>query len=118
MMIDYDITSGDVTLSGGDIVMIDGPQSVAQRLEQKFRLWRGEWFLDIGSGFPWLESVMGQRPRPEVLRSLVSDLVSSDPDIRAMTNLDLDFDGVDRRLRIAFNAVLSDGTTQNMEFTV
>ena len=117
-MIDYDLSSGDATVRGGDVVMIDEPLATRQRLEQKFRLWRGEWFLNINTGFPWLEDVLGQRPRPEVLRSLVHDLVTNDPGVRSMDNLTLTFEGVDRQLRIVFTATLTTGTTESMDITL
>ena len=117
-MIDYDLRNDDVRVTGGDVVMVDEPQATRQRLEQKFRLWRGEWFLNINAGFPWLEDVLGQRPRPEVLRSLVYDLVVNDPGLRSLTNLTLAFEGVDRQLRITFDATLTNGVTENVDITL
>lgn len=117
-MIDYDLSAGDVTVAGGDLVMIADAQATRQRLEQKLRLWRGEWFLNINAGFPWLQDVLAQQPRPEVLRSLVSDLVTRDPGVKAMPRLELSFEGVDRRLRIKFDATLINGTTETVDITL
>jgi|SRR5690554_4587278 len=117
-MIDYLLTDGDITIANGDAQFISEPQATRQRLEQKLRLWRGEWFLNVNAGFPWLQDVLGQRPRPEVLRSLVFDLVSSDPGVKAVSALSLEFEGVERQLRISFDARLIDGATESMEITV
>jgi len=116
-MIDYNISTGDVQIRQGDIVMIDEPQATRQRLEQKLRLWQGEWFLNTDAGFPWLSEILGQRPRPEVVRSLIFDLVTNDPGVRSIESLQVEFDAQsDRQLRIAFNAILSSGVTEPMDF--
>lgn len=117
-MIDYDLSAGDAITRGGDIVMIDEPQATRQRLEQKFRLWRGEWFLNVDAGFPWLGDILGQRPRAEVVRSLVYDLVQSDPGIKTVNNLAVQFEGVERNLRITFTATLANGVVENMEINL
>jgi len=117
-MIDYDLSSGDVQISSGDVVYIDEPSSTRQRLEQKFRLWRGEWFLNVNAGFPWMQDVLGQKPRPEVLRSLAYDLVVNDPGVRSVDDLTTGFENVDRQLRITFTARLISGTIENMDILI
>lgn len=118
-MIDYDLTTGDVTVSDGDIAMIDDPRATRQRLEQKLKLWRGEWFLNSEAGFPWLPEILGRRPRPEVVRSLIFDLVTTDPGIRAIKLLEIEFDPIaDRQLRVSFDATLSTGVTESMDIVI
>ena len=117
-MLDYEITDGDIRISGGDVATVSGAQATRQRLEQKFKLWRGEWFLDVNAGFPWIEEILGQRPAPQVVRSLVFDVVQSDPGIRTVENLELEQDSPQRRLTIRFRARLTNGDTDDMEITV
>lgn len=118
-MIDYNISADDVQIRQGDIVMVDEPQATRQRLEQKLRLWQGEWFLNTGAGFPWLSEILGKRPRPEVVRSLIFDLVTTDPGVKSIDSLSVEFDPqADRQLRIAFNATLSSGATDPMEINL
>lgn len=117
-MIDYDLKSGDAAVSGGDVQTVSSDAATRQRLEQKFNLWRGEWFLNINAGFPWRDRILGQRPRPEVVRSLVHDLVISDPGVRRVDSITLDFSGVDRRLLIQFSATLVSGEVASMEVEV
>lgn len=117
-MLDYQITDGDLVISGGDIQTVSGRMATRQRLEQKLLLWRGEWFLDTDAGFPWLQSVVGQRPTPQVVRSLVFDLVQSDPSVRSVENLVLNQDNVERRLEISFDARLTSGETETIEVAI
>jgi hypothetical protein len=48
----------------------------------------------------------------------VYDLVVNDPGVRSLTNLTLAFEGVDRQLRIAFDATLTNGVTENVDITL
>ena len=116
-MLDYEITGGDIRISGGDVATVSDAQATRQRLEQKFKLWRGEWFLDVNAGFPWLQDILGRRPSPQVVRSLVFDVVQSDPGIRTVENLELEQDSPQWRLTIRFRARLTNGDTDDMEIT-
>ena len=117
-MIDLEVLNGDIVIRNGDVAMVSGAQATRQRIEQKFKLWRGEWFLDVNAGFPWLQDILGRRPSPQVVRSLVFDLVQSDPGIRTVENLELEQDSPQRRLTIRFRARLVGGDTDDMEITV
>lgn len=115
-MKDYGLAPGDAHVSGGDLVMVSEPRATRQRLEQKFGLWQGEWFLNVDAGFPWIQDVLGQRANPDVVRSLVHDLVSRDPGVASVRNISLELNG--RSLRIQFTAGLTDGATEDMDIIV
>jgi len=114
-MQDYQLQDGDIVLSGADLAFTT---STAQRLTQKLRLWRGEWFLDRRAGFPYLQQVLGQRPRPEVVSSLLRQTITNDPDVRDVERINLEYDDAARDLRASFRAILTDGTVENIEVTL
>lgn len=116
-MIDYEIKNGDIVISSGDIQVVSGNLSTRQRLEQKLRLWLGEWFLDVNAGFPWLQ-IIGQRPRPELVRSLITNLLRNDPDVRSVTGVAVSFEGEDRKASVIFTARLGDGQSEQIEVNI
>lgn len=113
-MIDYELEGGDIVIRGGDTAFVDGAQATRQRLEQKFLLWRGEWYFNRGAGFPWLQEILGQRPRPEVVRSLVQQMIEDDPGVRALRSLAVEM-LPERGLRIEFEARLTTGGDATLE---
>ena len=51
---DYDYTFG----AGVANFLVDTPAMVAQSVLTRLRLWRGEWFLDVTEGTPWMQEVL------------------------------------------------------------
>lgn len=52
--------SSDIQIVNGKFVLLETiPQSVRQRLQTKFRTFKGEWFLNTTYGVPWFDGVYG-----------------------------------------------------------
>lgn len=49
--------------SNGDyqvgLFLANTPAAVAQAVQTRLLLWRGEWFLDTTDGTPWLQGILG-----------------------------------------------------------
>lgn len=117
-MIDFKLTDGDITIEGNDFATVENDAATRQRLVQKLRLWRGEWFLNTDAGFPYLQQVLGQTPRPEVVSSLLRQLIQNDPGVESVQSLDLQYDDVRRELSARFRATLENGNTEDIEVTL
>lgn len=114
-MQDYKIEDGDLVVDGADFATTD---SAAQRIKQKLLLWRGEWFLNREAGFPYLQQVLGQTPRPEVVSSLLRQTVINDEAVRDVRDLQLDYGKTTRELRARFTAILINGAEEQIEVTL
>ena len=114
-MRDIELQDGDVVIEGNDLAIITGSRATRQRIEQKFRLWRGEWFLNTAAGVPWLQQVLGQRPSQQVIFGIVRRVVADDPEVDEVLNIEVDYTGSERRLSISFRARLTDGSIINGE---
>lgn len=52
--------NGDYTFGKGDAnFLVDTPEAVAQAVMTALKLFRGEWFIDISAGVPYLTKVLG-----------------------------------------------------------
>ncbi|AOK62008.1 hypothetical protein WM29_23045 [Burkholderia ubonensis] len=52
---------GDYVFGGGDAdFFVNVPEAVAQAVQTRLRLLRGEWFLDTTVGMPWATDVLGK----------------------------------------------------------
>lgn len=52
--------TGDSTIfSGNTQFLVNSPETVAQAVLTRLRLWQGQWFLDTNVGVPYLTQVIG-----------------------------------------------------------
>lgn len=55
---------GDYSFGGQQLDYFrDTPQAVAQAVQTRLMLFRGEWFLDTTEGTPWMTEVLGKNTR-------------------------------------------------------
>ncbi len=101
---------GDLFLENGT-VRITGTlgEEVAQAFWTRLKSFQGEWFLDKSLGFPWLQSVLGQKTPLPILQQMFRFLVVTTPGVAALAQFDLRRTP-NRGLALSFRAVLQDGT--------
>ncbi|MCT4707342.1 hypothetical protein MUA04_02180 [Enterobacteriaceae bacterium H11S18] len=103
-------SSGDYSFGQGDNnFLTDSPECVAQAVNTRLQLWRGEWFLDTTQGTPYWQSVLGKRPDkawPLILR----DRVSQTPGVKSVLSVET---SQQAGRRVTFNATIDTlyGTT-------
>lgn len=102
---------GDLVLEGRNLRRTD---STIQRLEQTLDLWRGDWFLNRDAGLPWLQDVLGRRPRPRVLGEIVRNVLMRDPDVENVEAIEADYTP-SRGGFLRFTVNLRDGSAEDME---
>lgn len=109
---------GDIALENFTLHFLSGVESTVQRLKNKFALWKGDWFLNIDAGIPWIQEILGQRPQEQVVATIFRNVIANDPDIEELLSLNFEFDRSTRNLTIRFQAQRISGETINEEFVV
>ncbi|MDI7157819.1 hypothetical protein [Leptospira santarosai] len=61
-------------------IRISGPDCAKQRIENRFRLWKGEWGFDKLIGFPW-SNVLRKNPSKKDAEALVRSELKKDLEI-------------------------------------
>lgn len=100
---------GDMMLRNGKRVVYTSVQAkAAQWVVTAFNFLKGEWFLDLDEGTPWL-SVLNEIGNGEAVRVLVTQVVTRCPYVARLESVTVTDMG-DRYSRIEFTAALNDGT--------
>ena len=97
-----------------DLVLVDGNLSptgdLAQRLDCLLRTVRGEWWVDPSIGVPWFDEVLKKNPDLQVIRQLLVSIITTDPEVKSVTSMDVELDRVARTLNVSFEVQSTDGT--------
>lgn len=100
----------DIELESGDLATIDEPDASGQRIRHRLLTFRGEWFLDLGFGPPYIEQIFVKNPRLEiigsVLRSEIGKSVSG-----SFTKFEASLNQATRRLTVATTVDTTFGQT-------
>lgn len=84
-------------------------EEVRQRLDAKYQMFLGEWFLDARQGVPWFRDIFVKSPDMPVVRSVLTRVASEDPGVDSVLRADFELDG--RTLLVTLEVQLTDGST-------
>ena len=85
--------------------LADGLESVRQRVEQRLRFFRGEWFLDTRVGTPWFQFVLTRPFAEGVADAVLRQAIQAVEGVLGVESTDIEVDREDRRLK--WSAVIS-----------
>ena len=102
---------GDMHAQGGNLVRVTESAEVAQKVATVLRSYRGDWWLDLLHGLPWIQEILGEGgPRGDSEDQIRRAIVGV-PGVESLETFDAFFDGVVRDARIEFRAETAFGTT-------
>lgn len=88
---------GDYTV--GVPFLINTPQTVAQAVSTRLKLWMGEWFMDTSDGTPWQQNILGPRAgaSPD---AYIKQRILGTPGVTQLTEYNSVYDGNGRTLTV------------------
>lgn len=93
-----------------NIKMVDDTEEIKQRNYLSIATNRGEWFLNLNFGIPWVK-LLGQKENRDDIRYELMKTLSKDPEIKSIDWIDFDYDYEKRKLKVSFKATLIDNNT-------
>ena len=72
---------GDLLLTNNALTLTTGLEAIRQHLQCKFRLFMGEWFLDLEAGVPWFQEVFKKNTSFVVLQEIFKDTILTTPGV-------------------------------------
>jgi hypothetical protein len=101
---------GDLTIADGDLVFSTGLAAVVQIVKLAVGLYRGEWFLDLDEGVPYIandvvtesEALLGSKFNELRARTVFRDAILAAPGVVALTSLAVSFVSATRTMVVEF----------------
>jgi hypothetical protein len=111
MDFELNLTTTDLTFSGGDLDTITGLEEVAQHVKDRLQSFRTEWFLDLAFGVDYIQDVFKKNPTLTLIQSvLVSQFELSLDENTVLKEFQLTQEIATRKLDVSF--VLRDAETE------
>ncbi|MBI4373457.1 MAG: hypothetical protein HY542_01135 [Deltaproteobacteria bacterium] len=99
----------DLDLTGNKINLVTGLQEIQQHMSVRFRLFRGEWFLDQELGVPWFEDVLKKRPNFAVVAEVLKSVITDTPGHVELLEFEIDYDQQNRTMTLKFKDLTDPG---------
>lgn len=103
-----DPTTGDLAFPP---YIVRGPDAVVQKIRQRFKFFKGEWFLDQRLGVPYLQSIFIKAPNQIFIDAVFSSVLLGTPGVASIASFSSSLDRLSRTLTVDFQVTLVDGTT-------
>lgn len=99
----------DFALFEGGLVLIRDARAIAQRVENRFRFFLGEWFLDLREGVPYFQEILVKGPNVKVVRQIFLKVITTTPGMADVLEFDMQYDPTTRSLFYQWEGITDDG---------
>lgn len=100
---------GDLALENDDLVLLDGVDAIVQDVAVRLRTFKGEWFLDQRIGIPYLQQILGQKPRLMAIKAIYRAAILTTPGVTGVDDLQVTYDGKTRSISVSFTGQSTEG---------
>lgn len=92
-------------------LITDRAKACAIKLQDRFQMALGEWFLNVNEGVPYFQTVLVKNPDLGAIRQLFRKVILSIPPIASVEDLSFSYAVGRRTLGYTFNAITDSGQT-------
>jgi hypothetical protein len=104
-------TEQDFALVNGQLSLISDARAIAQGVENNFRFFLGEWFLNTLEGIPYFQKVFLKNPDVNLIRQLFRRAILKSAGVQDVTAFSMQYDSSQRTLIYSFSALTETGET-------
>ena len=104
-----DPATGDLRIEGGDLVLIQGPEAIAQDANLRVGLFLGEWPLDLRVGIDYRGLFFDRKPPDAVIRAVYDQVLRETAGVASVDRLRLSFERRTRTLTVNATLKAADG---------
>lgn len=115
MDLKLDPVSGDIDISKGALVLLEGVDAIIQNLRIRLRFFLGEWFLDTRLGVPYFQKLLGQKLNKAAVQSIFRKAILGTSGVKKVSAIQVDYEGISRKLLVRFTATVT-GTEMPIKF--
>jgi hypothetical protein len=100
---------GDLAFTDNELTFVIGADEVAQRVTQRLRTFRGEWFLDLDIGVPYYQEILIKNPSSTIVEGRLKTEITETPGVLEIEVFELDIDNAERTATVDTRIISVDG---------
>lgn len=93
-----------------EFIIARGDESIRQRILQRLRFFRGEWFLNKRAGTPWFQRVLVRAAPIGIVTTVITDAISSVEGVISVSNVQSTINRETRRFTFSADITTENGT--------
>lgn len=91
--------------SSGNIRWIEGIESLAENIDQRFQLFKGKYFMDTTQGVPYLTEILTKPVDPDLIASILNAEALKEPEATSIGEVSTTLDPDTREF--SYNATIN-----------
>lgn len=111
------IKNDDLVIQDGEMQMVDGTEETCQCVERALTTRQSEFFLDTEHGLNH-EEFKKKNFSSEIIKMEVVETVLQEEMVEKVSNIEMDYDKLNRSAKIKFAGVLKNGTAIETEVNI
>lgn len=102
---------GDVAWEPNGPYKVSGILAIHQKIEQRFKMFLGEWYLNLAEGVPYYRDVFKKNPTLSVIESVFRKVLLSTPGVKEVRSFKMAFNSKTRKLSASYEVGTDEGAT-------
>ena len=100
----------DIFVTGGNLARVSDIDEVVQKITTKLLHYLAEWWLNLNSGVPWFQSILGESADIAEAESILRRVITSTPGVTSLEEFEADLSPA-RVFSVTFEASTEFGGT-------
>jgi hypothetical protein len=105
----WQIKDGEIVYQNGTFVWLYNENALKQRLENRLKLWRGEFQPEPQEGTRWKEIFQGEDITNADIERILKEDIEKDKYIKQVASIAADYDTEKRAVNVTFEAIGTKG---------
>ena len=99
----------DLVIENGDLVLAEDTEAIAQHLEIRLKMFKGEWFRNPNEGMPYFQRILKKQPTLQSVVSVFREAIINTPGVDRIEKINTAFDAKTRTFSLSFRARTTEG---------
>ena len=95
-------TTGDLDLSGGDLILTENEETIDQHVRANLRSFKGEWFLNLDEGVPYYQDILKKNQSPVLIDAILKEAILNSYGVTELTAFEIKVDTETRKMFLDF----------------